>query len=146
MAVYQPLRPYTQPFSSSQRTIQPVTLSRSEKKTGSKKQVNYSKSTNKLGSIILLVLAIKTRPLSCISLSPPAHCIPLSVTWIFARLHAHFNLQPPKHLTTTMEEIKNLKNIGRKIRPKESQQKLGELIRPKEKDMKGEYTRQEEVT
>lgn len=37
-----------------------------------------------------------------------------------------------------MEEIKNLKNIGRKIRPKESQQKLGELIRPKEKDMKGE--------
>ncbi|KAG5355227.1 AP-2 complex subunit alpha [Yarrowia sp. E02] len=36
-----------------------------------------------------------------------------------------------------MEEIKNLKNIGRKIRPKESQQKLGELIRPKEKDMKG---------
>lgn len=39
-----------------------------------------------------------------------------------------------------MEEIKNLKNIGRKIRPKESQQKLGELIRPKEKDMKGEYT------
>lgn len=39
-----------------------------------------------------------------------------------------------------MEEIKNLKNIGRKIRPKESQQKLGELIRPKEKDMKGECT------